>query len=278
MKYQRKGMEMQYEPKYNMTQKENIFLVKKNIIDIIWKEANLEGIAVTYPDTSEIFEGRTVAGLTITETKAINNLKHAWQFVLDNIDLDVDILYLRHINGLLGAEGVIKDAGIIRHFDVKIGGTDWQPDIPDYDRITSKIQEVYMIGNPLERGLTLFCEICRGQWFSDGNKRTAQLAANAILIKNGSGILTIPQKQDREFKSKLIQYYETDNKTPLLNFLYDTSLDGSDFAKQRIAVQKERQQAQNKDSTPQNATKSAEQSAKLRNTSKTAQPKTRRSR
>ncbi|MCL1880102.1 MAG: hypothetical protein FWF71_05765 [Actinomycetia bacterium] len=57
-----KGM---FERKYAMTQEENIGLAKRDIADLIYKEANLEGIAVTYPQTQEIYDGRTVAGLTL---------------------------------------------------------------------------------------------------------------------------------------------------------------------------------------------------------------------
>lgn len=52
------------ESKYNMTQKENIFLAKRNIVDYIWKSANLEGIGVTYPDTQAIYNGMAVSGYT----------------------------------------------------------------------------------------------------------------------------------------------------------------------------------------------------------------------
>lgn len=34
---------------YKLTKEQNIFIVKRNIVDYIWKSANLEGIAVTYP-------------------------------------------------------------------------------------------------------------------------------------------------------------------------------------------------------------------------------------
>lgn len=37
--------------KYEMTVEENIFVVRRNIVAYIWKSANLEGIAVSYPDT-----------------------------------------------------------------------------------------------------------------------------------------------------------------------------------------------------------------------------------
>lgn len=43
--------------KYSMTVKENIFVAKRNLVDYIWKSANLEGIAVTYPQTEIISMG-----------------------------------------------------------------------------------------------------------------------------------------------------------------------------------------------------------------------------
>ena len=45
------------EDKYKMTLEENIFVAKRNIVDSIWKSANLEGIAVTYPQIETIFKG-----------------------------------------------------------------------------------------------------------------------------------------------------------------------------------------------------------------------------
>jgi hypothetical protein len=58
-----------------MTVEQNIFVAKRNIVDYIWKSANLEGIAVTYPDTEDIYNGLAVAGMKVDEILAINNLK-----------------------------------------------------------------------------------------------------------------------------------------------------------------------------------------------------------
>lgn len=222
--------------KYDMTREENVFLVKRNIVDIIWKQANLEGIAVTYPDTCEIYEGRTVAGLTLNETKAINNLKHAWEFVLDNLDAGIDVRLVRHINGLVGAEGVIIGAGELRMTDVSIGGTDWRPAIPDYETVSDLVRSAMDNMSHTEQALEMFCEICRGQWFMDGNKRTAQLVANSILVRNACGILAIPQKSDSKFKGLLVDYYESGDKAPLIGFLYESAIDGADFSRQRAAT------------------------------------------
>ena len=66
--------------KYNMTQEQNIFVAKRNIVDYIYKSAKLEGLGVTYPDTEAIFQGTAVHGVKVSDIIAINNLKHTWQF------------------------------------------------------------------------------------------------------------------------------------------------------------------------------------------------------
>ena len=51
--------------KYHMTVEQNVFVAKRNIVDYIWKSAHLEGLAVTYPDTEAIFNGLSVAGVSV---------------------------------------------------------------------------------------------------------------------------------------------------------------------------------------------------------------------
>ena len=46
--------------KFSMEQQDNIFYAKRNIVDSIYSQSKLEGIAVTFPDTQEIYEGRSV--------------------------------------------------------------------------------------------------------------------------------------------------------------------------------------------------------------------------
>ena len=73
---------MEIKNKFSMSVEENIFVAKRNIVDYIWKSANLEGIAVTYPQTEVIFDGLAVNGMRINDINSIVNLKHAWQFIL----------------------------------------------------------------------------------------------------------------------------------------------------------------------------------------------------
>lgn len=67
-------------------------------MDYIWKSANLEGIAVTYPEIQVIYDGGIVNGLTVDNIIAINNLKYSWQFILENNEIDYDFKALCHLH------------------------------------------------------------------------------------------------------------------------------------------------------------------------------------
>ena len=78
--------------KYNISKEQNIFLAKRNIVDTIWKSANLEGIAITFPETQQIYDGGNVAHLRVDEIVTINNLKHAWEFLFSTLDSKIDFI------------------------------------------------------------------------------------------------------------------------------------------------------------------------------------------
>lgn len=89
--------------KYNLTQEQNIFLAKRNIVDSLWKSANLEGITITFPETQAIYDGCNVSHLRLDEIVTINNLKHAWQFILSTINANIDFNYISSIHSLVGS-------------------------------------------------------------------------------------------------------------------------------------------------------------------------------
>ncbi|MEG1751425.1 MAG: hypothetical protein RR241_06650, partial [Raoultibacter sp.] len=95
-------------PKYTMTQEDALFYAKRNLVDSIWKEALIEGIDVTFPDTNEIIEGRAVAGISVDGIIIINNLKHGWQFITSAIDAEVDLNFVRQVNMLVGRDGAVN--------------------------------------------------------------------------------------------------------------------------------------------------------------------------
>ena len=69
----------------------------------------------------------------------------------------------------------------------------------------------------------------RQQMFLDGNKRTATLCANRILIENGAGLINVNVEHIEEFKTELIKYYETNEKDKIRDFLFEKCLNGIDI-------------------------------------------------
>ena len=196
-------------PKYNMTREQNIFVAKRNIVDYIYKSARLEGLGVTYPDTEAIFNGVSSPGVKVSDIIAVNNLKRAWQFLLDTLDPPLDYPYLCKINQIVGGDNLIINAGYIRKLSVSIGGTSWKPPIPCEDDIKEQLTNIVSIPNATERAIEIMLYCMRGQFFLDGNKRTAMLAANKEMIANGQGVITIPVNIISQFTPLLVKYYET---------------------------------------------------------------------
>lgn len=218
--------------KFNLTREQNVFVAKRNIVDYIWKSANLEGIGVTYPETQVIYDGGVVNGLTVDKIITINNLKYSWQFILENEGIDYDFKALCHLHKLT-CDKLILDVnlGKLRTTPVSIGGTSWKPQFPVESQIKEELEQ--LLNQPekskTEIAIEVMLWIMRRQMFKGGNKRVGMLFANKIMIDNGCGIITIAQENQQTFFKKLINYYESGDNTDLKQWIYETSIDGIDL-------------------------------------------------
>lgn len=221
---------------------DNVEFAKRQIVDSIYKEARVEGINVTFPETQQIYDGFLVDSLSYEDTTKIINLKHAWFFVFDSLVYPFDLRYLRHINAIIETN-LIRNAGVVRNISVRISGTDWIPEIPSPEKIDREINRIRQIENPTDRSLELMLSVMRGQYFEDGNKRTAQLVANHEMISNGCGIISVPVDLKTEFSSLLVNYYESDDSKLIKEFLYDSCISGFSrgyrLSDEEIATQRE---------------------------------------
>lgn len=214
------------ENKYKLTQEQNIFLAKRNIVDSLWKSANLEGIAITFPETQKIYDGGNIGRLRIDEIVTINNLKHAWQFMLSTINADIDYNYISSIHSLVGSN-LVETPGKIRIYEVKMAGTNWKPELPTKEKLDELLKQTKNISCDTERAIILMCKLMKMQLYNDGNKRTSMLIANHELIKQGRGIISISEENKVEFGTRLIKYYENEEKLEeLVGFIYNKCLDG----------------------------------------------------
>ena len=214
--------------KFHLTKEQNLFLAKKVLVSNIYNSARLEGINTTYPDTKTILEGINVPNLKLDEINCILNLRDAWNYTLSNIDEAVDLDFICKINSFVSRNESLE-WGVLRTGKVGINGVDYIPEIPQKDIITKNIKEILKQGNITEKALNLMLYLMRSQIFWDGNKRTSMIIANKILISNGCGIITIKEEDIREFNTLLTEYYNTNNKNKIINFLYDKCIFGMEF-------------------------------------------------
>lgn len=212
--------------KYNMTKEDNIFFAKRKLVDNIYKSANLEGIAITFADTYSFMNNVNTGTITVDNMLKLKGLKDAWEYVINSIDDELSIDYIKQIHFEICKGQNVSPLGDFRNRGVGITGTSWRPKLPEECNYDSELKELLSINNDLERCISIFCWIQRSQMFTDGNKRVANLIANKEMIKSGQGIISVPVEKIGEYLTKLINYYETNDMTDIKMWIYNNCIDG----------------------------------------------------
>ena len=198
-----------------MKREENLFLANKLFVELVFNSAYIEGCNVTFPQTQTILDGAVVNNVAVSDIQTVLNLRDGWKYVLGHIDDDLNVDFICKVNEFVSRNESL-DWGVLRTGSVGISGTDFKPAVPDKNDVTQELQEMKKIDDPVDHALHVFCYAVRNQLFWDGNKRTATMIANKILIQNGKGLLTIDSKNAGEFNQSLLHYYDTNDKAPLL--------------------------------------------------------------
>lgn len=212
--------------KFNMTKEDNIFFAKRKLIDNIYKSANLEGIAVTFADTYSFMNNVNTGNISIDDMLKLKGLKDAWEYVLNTIDEELTIDYIKKIHFQVCKGQNIFPLGDFRDKGVGVTGTSWRPKLPIECNYENELKDIISISNDLDRCISLFCWIQRSQMFLDGNKRVANLVANKEMIRCGQGIIAIPIEKIGEYFVLLINYYETNDMTNIKEWIRNNCVDG----------------------------------------------------
>lgn len=209
-----------------MTIRDNKFFLESKLVDVIYRSANLEGIAVTFADTYAFMNNVNTGKISVDDMLKLKGLKDAWVYVMESLDAKLKIDYIKKIHFEVCKSQNIFPLGDFRDRGVGITGTSWRPKLPSKCNYDLELQELLKIENPLDRCLSLFCWIQRSQMFLDRNKRVANLVANKEMIRNGQEIISVPVEKIAEYLGYLINYYETNDMTTLKNWLYENAVDG----------------------------------------------------
>lgn len=203
----------------------SLFIAKKLRNEFIYNMAKLEGNTLSFAEAETVIYGTSIAGKRMSELHQIENIRDAWNEVInqvENKEFNFRKYNFCYINSIV-ARGENNDAiGGFRKENVAISGTEYMPPMPLELNLLFDEMHIWINKDSLiaEKALDLFMEASRTQFFGDGNKRTSQLMMNGILMSEGYSPITINPKDEVEYRTLLINYYETNNKEEFREFLY----------------------------------------------------------
>ena len=216
-----------YPDKFNLTQEQNRRFAKKNLVRLVFTTSRFEGLNTTLPQTQTIIDGMSAAGVSIDDTNVIVQLKRGWQYVIrENKPLSLNIE--QNIN-LLVARYDSLDPGSFRtgNVTVELGNSngEWQPPEINLDQERKFFDELMQKDSSItDKAMTLMYHNMRNQLFWDGNKRTATLAANKLMIDNGAGLINVPLNKWDKWNELISEFYLTGKMDKLKDWTYENGI------------------------------------------------------
>lgn len=184
-------------------------------IDLSWKSSQIEGNTYSLLETERLLrESKEAEGKTKEEALMLLNHKDALRFVLDNPDYlqQLSVSYIEDIHSLL-TKDLSVDSGI-RHRRVGVTGTNYRP-LDNEFQIREALRDACNLINSktdiFEKALLTLVLLSYIQAFADGNKRTARITSNAILIANGYCPLSFRTVDSIDYKKAMLIFYEQNN-------------------------------------------------------------------
>ena len=121
----------------------------------------------------------------------------------------------------------MQDLGIDRNMRthrVAISGTNYKP-LDNQFQIKEALESMCELVNNQEdvftKALLVLTIISYIQAFADGNKRTARIISNAVLISNNYCPISFRTIDSIDYKKAMLIFYEQNNITPIKNIFID---------------------------------------------------------
>lgn len=192
--------------------------LERFIIELSWKSSQIEGNTYSLIETETLIKQDIRAhGHPEDEARMILNHKDAFNSILKNKGgfKKLGFFDVVQLHNIL-TKGLVASG--IRSQKVMITGTSYEP-LSDKYKLESALKElikhVNSIKYPPEKALILAAMVAYIQPFADGNKRTARMLSNAVLIAHDYLPLSYRNVDVNEYRSSMIVFYETNN---LFNF------------------------------------------------------------
>lgn len=188
-------------------------------IDLSWKSSQIEGNTYTLLETERLLrEKRTAEGKSKDEATMLLNHKEAIDFIIaqPSIVEKINVAIIEDMHSIL-----VQDLGIdrnIRKWKVGISGSNYVPLDNDFQILEALEAMVVLINNEsnvMSKALLALVLISYIQPFADGNKRTARMISNAILMHHQYCPLSYRTVDAMEYKKAMLIFYEQNNISPM---------------------------------------------------------------
>jgi Fic family protein len=184
-------------------------------IDLSWKSSQIEGNTYSLLETERLIKEReTASGKTKEEATMLLNHKDALDFIIENPDYlhPLTVSKIEDIHSVL-----IKELAVERNLRkrrVGISGTNYRPLDNEFQILEALTNTCILINkkqNIFEKALLTLVLISYIQPFMDGNKRTARIVSNAILMNDNYCPLSFRTVDSIDYKKAMLLFYEQNN-------------------------------------------------------------------
>lgn len=184
-------------------------------IDLSWKSSQIEGNTYSLLETERLLtEKEEAKGKSKEEAIMLLNHKESLKFILQEPDY-LETLTVTHIEDIHSI--LTKDLNVdrnIRSRRVGITGTNYRP-LDNEFQIREAMRDACELINGkscvFEKALLALVLLSYIQPFADGNKRTARIVSNAILIANKYCPLSFRTVDSIDYKKAMLIFYEQNN-------------------------------------------------------------------
>lgn len=184
-------------------------------IDLSWKSSQIEGNTYTLLETERLLkEKETASGKTKEEAVMLLNHKDALDFIIEHDDYlnPLTVAKIEDIHSILTKELAVERN--LRKRRVGISGTNYKP-LDNEFQILEALRNTCDVINAkesiFEKALLALVLISYIQPFMDGNKRTARIVSNAILLNYNYCPLSFRPVDSIAYKKAMLLFYEQNN-------------------------------------------------------------------
>ena len=194
-------------------------------IDLSWKSSQIEGNTYSLLETEKLLkEKKTASGKTKDEATMLLNHKDAIDFIVERPDYmyPLTVTKIENLHSIL-----IKELAVSKNIRTKrvgISGTNYLP-LDNEWQIKEALQKMCDLVNEkenvFEKTLLVLLLISYIQPFMDGNKRTARIVSNAILLHFEYCPLSFRTVDSIDYKKAMLLFYEVNNITAFKKIFID---------------------------------------------------------